>query len=232
MRRCCFETAYRRGDAGTADWDGAGRQRAARQAEADAKEAARLEADRLARHKRHERLVEASAVLGTDAVAWIETPQTRLAGQRPVELAQAGDRNSAGRSTRSSGRLVAEWQSANRSKLTGSFGRSWTGRSRRSLVTRPSLFLHPRTRSSVERGPSTTVSAARPCKNASISPGKHSGLAGEPAVQGVHGDSQWRESSQRRAPPDPRSIQSHWDIAAYMQQALWSALAANGAAKQ
>lgn len=67
------------------------RLKAARQAAADAREAARWETERLAKLKRNERLIATAAMLGPDGAAWIETANARLSGQRPVDMAQSGE---------------------------------------------------------------------------------------------------------------------------------------------
>lgn len=65
------------------------RQRLARKEEADAREAARLEALNKAKEERCARLTTAAAALGGDAVAWINTVHPKL-GKRPIEMAQSG----------------------------------------------------------------------------------------------------------------------------------------------
>lgn len=66
-----------------------GRQRLARKEEADAREAARLEALNKAKEERCARLTKAAAALGADAAAWIDTVHPKL-GNRPIEMAQSG----------------------------------------------------------------------------------------------------------------------------------------------
>ena len=63
------------------------RQRNSRQAEADAREAARKEVARHASEARREKLVTASASLQPDRQAWMETPNPNLGGRNPGDMA-------------------------------------------------------------------------------------------------------------------------------------------------
>ncbi len=67
------------------------RQRLARKAEADAREAARLDVVRKAREDRSGRLILAAAALGTEGEAWVETGHPKLGGKRPIDMALSGE---------------------------------------------------------------------------------------------------------------------------------------------
>lgn len=67
------------------------RQRFARKAEADAREASRLEAVRKAQEDRTGRLILAAAALGTEGEAWVEAGHPKLGGKRPIDMALSGE---------------------------------------------------------------------------------------------------------------------------------------------
>lgn len=67
------------------------RERLARKAEADAREAARLDAMRNAREDRSGRLILAAAALGAEGEAWVEAGHPKLGGKRPIDMALSGE---------------------------------------------------------------------------------------------------------------------------------------------
>ena len=67
------------------------RQQAARKAEADAREAARVDAAQKAMEARGERLVLAAAALGADGPDWTETGHPKFGGKRPIDMALSGE---------------------------------------------------------------------------------------------------------------------------------------------
>jgi hypothetical protein len=67
------------------------RRRLALKVEAEAREAARLEADRIAREKRLERITEAAHELGPDGKQWTSQARPQFAGLSALEKGQLGD---------------------------------------------------------------------------------------------------------------------------------------------